>query len=167
MAGAFAKAMKPLIKSVKLPEIFTPKPGASDTRWFIYFSCLHPITGKMQRVKKYDDLNRFSPKERPQRAKELRDFYRRKLRNGWDPFQDLLKYVYKEAEPEPTISISAQTTIPEHLFNVLREQRRRLRPGTFRTYQSQIRLVAAWLKQTDNLSLPLGAFKKEYARTFK
>lgn len=159
--------MKAQEKSVKFPEIHIPKAGASDARWFIYFSCINPRTGKLDRVKRYEDLNRIHDlQQRQARARELRDHYRRKLKHGWNPFNDQLRYLYKEAEPEPVASTAAQTTITEHLFKVLREQRRRLRPGSFRTYQSQLRVFSAWLKKTDRDRLPLKEFTKEHAREF-
>lgn len=118
-----AKARKALHKSCIYPELYIPKTGTSEARWPIRFSCLHPITGKLQRVKVYDDLNRIANlAQRQERAKELVAFYRRKLKNGWNDFSQNSRWAVREVEPEPVELTPPRVTITQHLFDVLNDE---------------------------------------------
>jgi len=159
--------MKALHKSCIYPELYVPKTGASDARWHIRFSCVHPTSGKLQRVKIYDNLNRIANlAQRQERAKELVAFYRRKLKNGWNFFSQNARWEVREVEPEPVEATPPRVTIAQHLFDVLNDEQKRIRRGTFLSYTSQIRVFSAWLKQHGLDGLDVAAFARDHARRF-
>ncbi|RRB03893.1 tyrosine-type recombinase/integrase [Larkinella rosea] len=159
--------MKTLEKSCIQPQLYTPKRGSKDTRWFVYFSVAHPVTGKLSRKKVYDNLNQISDdKKRMERVKELLNFYRRKLNNGWNPYLDSKKVLYKESGPKEPEFKQPQITISEHLFTVLKDEQKRIRKGTFSAYQSQIRIFQEWLQKSGYGSLEITQLTKEHAKQF-
>jgi len=83
-------------KLVILPKLNSAG-GKMEKSWFIFFSARDPLSGKMVRFRKSENLNSFKTKKgRSERAVELIEEYSTKLKNGWSPFGDESEAIYSD-----------------------------------------------------------------------
>lgn len=117
-------------KAFKSPKIH-PEDLRMDTQWFVYYSYLHPETGKYQRFKVCADLNRIkTKKERLAAAHDLKDSLTYLLQGGWNPFENELP---DKAEP------TREPTLTELLDSVLAEKLVGKAPGTRKGYVGRLK----------------------------
>lgn len=75
-----------MIKQYKEPALYNAN-GNVKERWFVYFSFVNPQTGKYERIKVYQDLNKFKTKgERNKYAAIMIARLTEALENGYNPF---------------------------------------------------------------------------------
>ena len=63
---------------------------ATGAKWFVSYQFRNPDTGKMERFKVYEDINRITdPKQRMTFAEKLRDAVNLALSEGWNPYAEI------------------------------------------------------------------------------
>ena len=62
--------------------------GDLDKQWFVYFSFIHPETGRMYRFRKWISNRIKTRSGRRDKAHALIKEINQKLKTGWDPFSD-------------------------------------------------------------------------------
>lgn len=81
-----------ILKDYSEPKIYDAK-GDLNKRWYVYYSYRNPITKKLERQTPiYAGVNNYKTlKERKEAAKNLRDAISKILKNGFNPYSDLLE----------------------------------------------------------------------------
>lgn len=70
----------------KLPKLFDADNDLSQ-RWFVFYSYVHPETGKFKRFRVFISNTLNTAAARRDKAKELIKIYSLKLKQGWNPFE--------------------------------------------------------------------------------
>lgn len=107
----------------------------STTEWFVWFSALHPETGKLKRKK--IKINRIkSNVERKKYAKHLINEINDKLYEGWNP------WLVEECA-------NGLTPIKDVLKKFIRQKQKELRPASMRSYDSYVSIFETYLQEND------------------
>ncbi len=127
--------------------------GEIHRQWFVYYSFLDPRTGQMKRFKLYNGFASLgTPAGRYEHADKLMDEYRRKLLSGWSPFEKRDAVIYEDEimyAPEAEIRGRRRTSmnpLRSYLSEYLADQKYRIAPKTYESYQSKTRLFCQWLE---------------------
>ncbi|MHC1775735.1 MAG: tyrosine-type recombinase/integrase [Lentimicrobium sp.] len=141
-------------KEVILPKLYDAN-GSTKSQWFIYYSILQPGTGKMVRFKIMDGFKELKTiEEKNEHAKKLIQKWNRKLMNGYNPFfeQDKIKYASRikyDQEARKTgriIETEKNITYYVSLYLDYIKNDVKLRPATYTTYKSKLRILCQWLE---------------------
>jgi integrase len=142
-----------------LPEINNCS-GDLSKKWFIYFSYRDPRNDKMQRFKVYEGLHKIKDfEERTEAAEELKQEYKSKLKNGWNPFSDCEKVIYEDQLQYNHIAqVFGKMRASNKTFRVyaskfidIKTGEGEVEPETIATYTSKLRSFNLWLEKK-NLS---------------
>jgi len=74
------------MEKYKLPKLFDAGNDLNQ-RWFVYYSYIHPETGKYKRFRVFISSTLNTATARREKAKELVRVYSLKLKQGWNPFE--------------------------------------------------------------------------------
>lgn len=133
-------------------KTFTPAQLRKNSRWYIEYYVINPITGKMAR--KCIKINSIKSKiERIRYAKNLINNINSKLYSGWNPFND-------DHAPKAHIKIREAARI------FLRSKKKESRPDSMRTYSSFIKTFNEWLIKTDKSEISCIQINKGVALEF-
>ncbi|MBW6491856.1 MAG: site-specific integrase [Lentimicrobium sp.] len=144
-------------KEVLLPKIYKGN-GTSDSQWFIYYSILKPGSGTMVRFRIYDGFKELKTiEEKEAHADKLLKKWRRKLLNGYNPFfeQDQIKYAsrikYDFIAAKTGRIVETEKNISYYVSVYLDyiKQDKKLRPATWTTYKSKLRIFCQWLDKKE------------------
>jgi len=107
----------------------------SPQDWFVFYSCLNPITNKLSRKK--IKINRIKTiAERKRYARWLIEEINAKLYSGWNPF----------LEEECS---NGMTLLREAIDKFIRRKEKELRPGSMRSYYSFTDTFKKWLVKNE------------------
>ncbi|WP_276987573.1 tyrosine-type recombinase/integrase [Capnocytophaga gingivalis] len=130
--------------------------GDLSKRWYIYYSYRHPHTGKLVRQNPiYLKINR-SFKTLSQRRtviRRLRDILERKLREGYNPYED--KYTENKL-----------LSIHEAFDLSLTHAQATMKESSFKNHQYRIRTFEKWLEQNNFNGRAVTAITKKTATNF-
>ena len=145
------------------PKIYTAQ-GDLKKRWYVYFSYVHPDTGRKKRVKNiYGIANRYKTKE--ERLYVL-TMYRKNLltllKEGYNPFKDNTELYEKQRREEETIKTRTKETVEEDSSVVEIVKAKEIQ----REEAKQVNQPAKTLKESLELGLVLKS-KTVGARTLK
>lgn len=137
--------------------------GEIHRQWFVYYSFLDPRTGQMKRFKLYNGFASLrTPADRYDHAEKMLDEYRRKLLSGWSPFEKRDAVIYEDEimyAPQAAIMgrrMTSMNPLRSYLSEYLADQRYRIAPKTYESYQSKTRLFCQWLEAREyDRDLPL------------
>ena len=134
-------------KLASLPQI-----KVSKGTWFLYFSVLNPKTNKLKPIKIYQGfINCKNDKERTEWGHRLVDEYTQKLKSGWSPLFDSDKYIYSDQLEYQNLSErfkkqrKATKDIRFYLNEFLNLKKQGLKPKTYSTYVSKLRIFCNWI----------------------
>jgi integrase len=150
-------------------------------KWHIEYHSQNPFTGKKERFKVYEDINRFKGIEKIQFALNLKDAVNIALKSGYNPFDAQLKAVEllkKQDEELKRQSTGARShyTIPQAFNYFLTEKKEKGKaPATISRYKTAIEFLTEYLDEKGMLQAKayeikaahLLNFLKEYSDTKK
>lgn len=109
-------------------------------KWFIAYSYRNPDTGKFQRFKVYEDINRYKGKEQEDYAELLMKAINYGLKTGWNPFK----------KPEIKVAFKSWTLIQGFNFFKQGLEKRGLKKRTVQTYESVLRMFSDEFRPINN-----------------
>lgn len=134
----------------RLKLVILPRLHDTSEPWFVFYSYRNPKTGKMNRFKISKGFKNLNEKQRRLHAQKLINEYTKKLKGGWNPFdeegviyEDHLQYanirkVYGKQR-------KSNLTLRYFLSEFAGELKNRVCKKSYESYQSKIRLFAQWL----------------------
>lgn len=157
---------------IKMPVLYDFG-GDISKKWYIYYYVRSPITNKLERFMVQENMNQCtSKKERKAYATKLLAKYKRKLKNGWTPFNDkdtiyasILNYADKGKKHKPEIK-EKDYSIEQFVSKALESIKKDLRDKTFKSYQSQLRGFVKWLRSENLEHLEIIEFDVKQAQKF-
>lgn len=128
-----------ILKDYSEPNIYNAK-GDLTKRWYVYYSFRNPITKKLERQTPiYAGINNYKNiKERKEAAKNLKDAVTQILKNGFNPFSELLDN-------------NKAYTIKESFDLVLELKKSILAEKSYSDFQSRINRFKKWLFENTGL----------------
>lgn len=147
--------------------------GNLNKQWFVYFSCIHPVTNKMNRIRIYEGINKYhNQTDRRKAARKLIYKLNFKLRSGWNYFtsqdkdviyEDQLSYYKKYVKQVRR----ADYTVSHFLNKFLVDQGPALRKKSSQTYTSKLRIFEKWLLEEKKLQdIEVDFINKDLAKEF-
>jgi integrase len=134
-------------KLASLPQI-----KVSKGTWFVYFSVINPKTNKLKPIKIYQGfINCKNDDERLLWGKKLIGEYTEKLKTGWSPLFDCDKYIYSDQLEYQNFTErfkkfrKATKNIRFYLNEFLNIKKQGLKPKTYSTYVSKLRIFCNWI----------------------
>jgi site-specific recombinase XerD len=125
--------------------------GDIKSRWYVYYSYLHPETRKFQRIKIGISQKLKTKSARYKRYEEIKKQIDSQLLQGWNPF---------EAEKPELISIE------NAILLFLKVSEKTLRRRTIQTYSSFITRIINWLRKEKLHIMPVSLFSYHHAQKF-
>jgi integrase len=134
----------------RLKLVILPRLHDTSEPWFVFYSYRNPKTGQMNRFKISKGFKNLNEKQRRLHAQKLIEEYTKKLKGGWNPFdeegviyEDHLQYanirkVYGKQR-------KSNLTLRFFLSEFAGELKSRVCKKSYESYQSKIRLFAQWL----------------------
>jgi site-specific recombinase XerD len=137
-------------------------------RWFVYFSCIDPTTSKIKRIKYYEGFSKFlTVLDRTAYGKELARKINRKLKRGWNYFNDKASIISDTpAKPAQTSPILPGIPLERAFYLILQEQKIILRKRTYRTYLSHLKIFRQWLAANGFENASVSEVSPENGRKF-
>lgn len=143
--------MKKRESLIILPEIWNAG-GDLSKKWLVIYSYRNPRTGKMERFRESQGINKFHTlEERTKAAEALSDELTQKLKTGWSPFVDT-KIVYTDnLEYQTAVKNYRQIKATNGTFRFYSSKfldsiKYTVEDSTLSTYRSKLRMFAAWLE---------------------
>lgn len=140
-------------KLVILPKLYDADGNIKES-WFVEYSYRNPKSEKMQRFRIHKGFNKLeTAKQRYIFGKKIIQELTTKLKLGWSPFTDQNDIVIYDDEIQYSNVLkvygkarSSNTTLKVHLNGFLAQEKVRVSPKSFESYQSKIRLFSQWLE---------------------
>jgi len=128
---------------------------ANNGDWYVYFSVCNPETGKMvpQKIYKgFSDLPTLAKKRAwgTSLVNELTE----KLKAGWTPLDDRERIIYSDQTEYHNLTVRFKTTLSTSkntryfISEYLLTRKTGLKPKSYSTYQSKLRIYAEWLDKS-------------------
>ena len=118
-----------------LPKLYIPKSSAKQQTWYVYFSYISPLTNKMERFRIWEGFSELKTRsEKEHYGKKLVLSYKRKLKNGWNPY-DNSELLFKSDIKSNTIKRSQSETIEVYLWNAFNDIIIGLSPSAKKNYR--------------------------------
>ncbi len=146
--------------------------GNLNKQWFVYFSCINPVTNKLNRIRVYEGINTYNSRsERLKVARKLMYRYNQKLISGRNYFtsedtdtiyEDQLSY-YKKYKKQVR---SADYTISHFLNKYLVDHTQALRKKSHQTYTSKLRIFEKWIEKKNLQEIEVSYINRDLAKEF-
>jgi len=126
--------------------------GDLSREWYVEYQYRNPKTGQMKRFRVYQGLN-GSEKDRRSKAEKIIKKLTQKLQNGWNPFDDTEPVIYEDqieyfqAARVYGRARKSNNILRKHLSDFLVEMNAQVKPKTYESYQSKIRLFCQWIEK--------------------
>lgn len=141
--------------------------------WYVYFSVLHPLTGKMVPQKIYKGFkNCQTRREKIAWGDKLVREYTEKLKRGWNPIDADDTVIYNDSleysEMAKRFEASRKTVrnCRYYLSEFLAAREQELKIKTYQTYKSKLRIFANWLDNKGFGSYDVSAIDEAVMRGF-
>ncbi len=159
-------------KKISMPRIYNAK-GRLDKDWHVEYSFRDPVTNKMRRFRPKEGINTFKTyEERMEAAQRIKRKYTKRLKNGWNPF-DNNEVVYEDnLEYKATVEIYGRLKTGKQKLTILMSEYLEdykppvSREKTFQAYQSKFRIFAAWLRKQNKADIHPALFTEDDAKAF-
>lgn len=119
---------------------------------YIDLYAIDPATGRLKR-KKYRLNHIRSAARRKQHARDLCEALNKKLRSGWNPWEEPL-------------AIEKQVTITEACEQFLEEKTRTTKNRSPHSYRGHVKRLLTWCEEKGIKDMPAAGFTKERARAY-
>ncbi len=147
--------------------------GDMTKQWFVYYSYRSPKSGRMVRFRVYNGMaGAQEPEERYQHADKCISEIEKKIRSGWNPFDDDKDVIYEDqlkyshlARKQGRLKKSNRT-FNFYMSKWLDENKVNLSPATYTTYKSKYRIFQQWLEKEKLDRYEMACFDQEQARKF-
>lgn len=140
----FKQKMGQSLPKYKPPVLYDAK-GDLKERWFVYFSYIHPVTGKFKRIKVYDEINKYKTKgERRACASKLIKMLNESLEGGYNPFNLVAEQ-----------GIDDVHTLAQAIPAYLKVKDAQLRGKTVMGYRSILKQFQEWAEYRNHFYKPL------------
>lgn len=133
------------------PKIYPPDFNLDVPKWHVEFRYINPDTGKRERFKVYEDINRQKGQDKVEYAKLLRDAVNMKLMQGFDPIaarnsvKDMVKG-YADKKAALTAADKSHYTILHALnFFIQQKKKQGISQSTMDGYASSVKFFKNWL----------------------
>lgn len=133
------------------PRVIEVKNG----NWYLYFSVRNPLTGKLHPVKIEKGFKKcVSIEEKREHGRFLIREYTTKLKKGWTPWNKN-EIIYEDQIQYKNISESfgykrkARGTVRVFASMFLEFKKQSLKPKTYSSYQSKMRIFTLWLEKNN------------------
>ncbi len=147
------------------PKVYTAD-GRLECQWFVHFRVFDPKSGKRERRKVFEQINRCKTvAERTKAANRLAAKYKKKLQRGWNPFGGAEPMDGAAVSQPPTRPVTGNPIMPT-LHAVVKTEGLRLRKKTQQCNQSKLRLFFAWLKANGLERMDVSEFESTHAFAF-
>lgn len=120
--------------------------------WYVYFSVIDHLTGKMKPIKVYKGFKECtSVAQKRAWGKNLAQELTEKLRAGWSPLDDKEKIIYSDQTEYQLLAAKFKTARSSskntrfYVSEYLASRKTGLKPKTYSTYQSKMRIFVNWL----------------------
>lgn len=133
-----------------LPKLYDAN-GDLSKQWFVIFSYRNPASNKMERFRIRRGLMAATDEQRRKNAKAIITDINQKLKNGWNPFFDDVKVVYRDTLMHPEIAKKhgdlrrSNKTWRYYINMFLNDKEKRIRKGSMMTYKSKFKIFVDWL----------------------
>jgi integrase len=128
-----------------------PRVVESNKGWYLYFLIRNPATGKMVARKVEKGFKScLTIDEKRECGKKLAEEYTKKLRKGWTPWCNQ-ESIYEDQIQYKNVSLSfgykrkSRGTVDKYASDFLLFQKPSLKPKTYATYQSKLRIFCQWI----------------------
>lgn len=140
--------------------------------WRICWYNTHPLSGKLQRVRKTFDLNRIEDlKIRKETAKQVIKYVNQALEHGYNDFltpeeNASLPFVASILNSEKRDPVQQKTTVLAALERTQQIRCIGRAERTVQTYRSYMKVFSSWLESQNLLYLPVDEFTSEHFQEF-
>lgn len=140
--------------------------GDLSKKWFVYFSYRNPQSGRMDRFKDYDGFGVLKTKKlRYEYAQKRIFYYKRKLRMGWNPFEDD-KVLYSSGEQHVVLKHKSSISIEQHLTKTMLLLTKSDRPKTYSDYKLHIKYFIDFLTERKMVDQDISLITEGLAEDF-
>ena len=147
--------------------------GDTGRQWFVYFSYRNASTGKMIRFKIYNGYSGTQPaEERYAKAKVVIAELTRKLKSGWNPFEDDKSVIYDDQLKYDHLAKKygrqriANRTMNYYMSMWFDQMRPNFGPATATTYRSKMRIFSHWITAQKLEGNDISAYDQAVAHKF-
>lgn len=155
-----ATKKKFLAMQYRKAEIYPSSLDLSVQKWYVKYSYMHPFTGKFERFKVYEDINRHKGHEKIEYAKNLRDAVNTALQGGYNPFDESEKMEMWIQENERWMSAEASgdlsqcTMIRGLALFIVAKKEKGLSSSSISAYTTTANFIRNWLNEDGMLLVP-------------
>lgn len=141
--------------------------------WYVYFSVLDPMTEKMKPMKIYRGFSSCQTKQaKIAWGEKLVAELTEKLKNGWNPLDDKEVYIYSDQTEYLTLTKkfnrlrSSVKNVRYHVTEYLNSRKTELKPKSYSTYQSKLRIFIKWLEENKYDEYDVSAITNKHIQKF-
>ncbi|RPE05578.1 site-specific integrase [Chitinophaga lutea] len=141
-------------------KIYPETLDLSVKKWYVFYSFIHPFTGKFERFKVYEDINLFKGEEKVNYAKNLRDAVNLSLQNGYSPYDEEEKLnlwveeTSKQAAAEAAGDRSRFTMVQGVNLFLAEKKEQGKSKSTMSAYTTTANFIKSWLNENGMLLVP-------------
>ena len=147
----------------KRPYVVESKNG----KWYLYFSVRDPRTGKLCPVKIEKGFRKcVSIEEKREHGRILIKEFTEKLKKGWTPW-DKDEFIYEDQIQYKNVSKSfgykrkSKGSVRMFASNFLNYKKQSVKPKTYSSYQSKMRIFIMWLENNNYAEYDLTAISNK------
>ena len=147
------------------PKVYTAE-GRLECQWLVEFRAFNPKTGKKERVRVKESINRCKTvAERTKAANRLAAKYKKKLQRGWNPFGGAEPMDGAAVSQPPARPVTGNPIMPT-LLALVKAEGIRCRKKTLQCNQSKMRGLFRWLKANSLERIDVSEFSGAHAFAF-
>ncbi|MDR1676215.1 MAG: site-specific integrase, partial [Tannerella sp.] len=126
--------------------------GDLSKKWYVEYSIRNPQTDNMERVRLYEEINRFQTcRERYVCARKIIENCSNQIRNGRISYQEFVEYddllLYDGQGSFTKKRLATAGSMKIHLSEFLQKKKTEVGEGSLRTYTSELRLFYLYLEE--------------------
>ena len=126
--------------------------GDLTKKWYVEYSIRNPKTDKMERVRTYEDINRFSTREeRYESAKKIIESYSTAIQSGSISYQEFIEYedllLYDGQSSFSKTRMAKVGSIKVYLSDFLQIKKLEASTKSMNSYISKLRLFCFWAEK--------------------
>ena len=145
--------------------------GDLTKKWYVEYSIRNPKTDKMERVRSYEDINRFSTKEeRYDSAQKIIESYSKAIQSGNISYQKFVEYedllLYDGQSSFSKTRTAKVGSIKVYLSDFIQIKKLEVPPVSLNSYISKLRLFCLWAEKQNILDKPVTYYTNEIIADF-
>lgn len=145
--------------------------GDLSKKWYVEYSIRNPQTNSMERVRLYEEINRFQTcAERYACAQKIIESYSNQIRHGKISCQEFVEYddlmLYDGQGSFTKKRLAPAGSLKIHLSEFLQQKKTEVGGGSIRTYTSELRLFYLYLEEKGIAEKPATYYTAEMLSDF-